>query len=133
LRITGELKIFLGYVGGIASDFHVRSVGLVHAREGILVVMMVMATTFTAAIATAHTLVVVLTVSHDLLFRQPPLCATAPMPPLFSVAVLTVQLLFSLNVTLIRTHRSEALQTHPCTRHETLANAALTIGITAVL
>jgi hypothetical protein len=44
-----------------------------------VVVMMVMATF--ASVATAHALV--LTVSHDLLFRQPPLFATAPMPPLF--------------------------------------------------
>jgi len=32
LRITGKLEIFFGDVRGIASDFHVRPVGLVHAR-----------------------------------------------------------------------------------------------------
>jgi hypothetical protein len=36
----------------------------------------------TFAVATAHALV--LTVSHGLLFRQPPCIATAPVPPLLS-------------------------------------------------
>jgi len=76
LRITGQLQVFLGNVRGIAPDLHVRSVGLVHARQWILVVVMVV-TTFTA-VATPHALV--LTVSHDLLFRQPPFAA-ALMPP----------------------------------------------------
>jgi hypothetical protein len=32
LRIAGELQILFGNVRSIASDLHVRSVGLVHAR-----------------------------------------------------------------------------------------------------
>jgi len=76
LRIARQLEVFLGNVRGIAPDLHVRSVGLVHARQWILVVVMVV-TTFTA-VATPHALV--LTVSHDLLFRQPPFAA-ALMPP----------------------------------------------------
>jgi hypothetical protein len=70
LRIARELKIFLGNVGGVASNFHVRSVGLVHAGQWILLVMMVVATAFTA-VATPHALIIILTVSHDLLFHQP--------------------------------------------------------------
>jgi len=41
-------------------------------------VVVVMVTTFTA-VATPHALI--LTVSHDLLFRQPLSCAAAPVPP----------------------------------------------------
>ena len=79
LRIAGQLEVFLGNVGGIAPDFHIRPVGLVHARQWILVmVMMMTATTTFTAVATPHALV--LTVSHDLLFRQPPFAA-ALMPP----------------------------------------------------
>jgi hypothetical protein len=79
LRVAGQLKVFLGNVRRIAPDLQVRSVGLVHARQWILVMVMMMttATTFTA-VATPHALV--LTVSHGLLFRQPPFAA-APMPP----------------------------------------------------
>jgi hypothetical protein len=66
LRIAGKLEIFFGDVGCRAADFYVLPVGFVNARQRILV----MATTaFT--VTTAHTFVVVLTVSHDLLFRQP--------------------------------------------------------------
>jgi hypothetical protein len=65
LRIACKLEIFLRDVGRRAADFHVRSVGLVHARQRILVMA-------TFAVATAHSLV--LTVSHDLLSRQPPVC-----------------------------------------------------------
>jgi hypothetical protein len=36
----------------------------------------------TLAVATAHAFV--LTVSHGLLFRQPPFTATAPLPPILS-------------------------------------------------
>ncbi len=88
LRVTGELEVFLGNVGCRAPNFHVRSVGLVHARQWILVMM----TTF--AVATPHALV--LTVSHDLLFRQPPSFAAALIPPFLLIA-----LLFAPNVTLI--------------------------------
>jgi len=63
LRIARKLEIFLRDMGSRAADFHVRSVGLVHARQRILVMA-------TFAVATAHSLV--LTVSHDLLSRQPP-------------------------------------------------------------
>jgi len=65
LRVAGKLEIFFGDVGRRAADFYVLPVGFVNSRQRILV----MATTLT--ITTAHTLVVVLTVSHDLLFRQP--------------------------------------------------------------
>jgi hypothetical protein len=65
LRVAGQLEIFFGDVGRRAADFYVLPVGFVNSRQRILV----MATTLT--ITTAHTLVVVLTVSHDLLFRQP--------------------------------------------------------------
>ena len=37
LRIAGKLEIFLGDVGCRAPNFHVRSIGLVHARQRILV------------------------------------------------------------------------------------------------
>jgi hypothetical protein len=65
LRVAGKLEIFFGDVGRRAADFYVLPVGFVNSRQRILV----MATTLT--VTTAHTLVVVLTVSHDLLFRQP--------------------------------------------------------------
>jgi hypothetical protein len=69
LRVAGQLKVFLGNVRCIASDLQVRSVGLVHARQWILVMVMMMTTTAFTAVATPHALI--LTVSHDLLFRQP--------------------------------------------------------------
>src|SRR5580700_10746971 len=50
LRVAGKLKIFFGHMGGGSANFHVRPVGLVHARQWILVM-----TTF--AVATAHSLV----------------------------------------------------------------------------
>jgi len=65
LRVAGELEIFFGDVGRRASNFHVLTIGLVHSRQRILVMM----ATTTLAIATAHAFV--LTVSHGLLFRQP--------------------------------------------------------------
>ena len=70
LRVAGKLQIFLADVGCRAANFHVRSIRLVHARQWIL--MMVMTTTAatpTLTVTTPHALV--LTVSHDLLFRQP--------------------------------------------------------------
>jgi hypothetical protein len=69
LRIAGELQVLFGDVGGGAADFHVRSIGLVHAGQWILVMMA------TFAVATPHALV--LTVSHGLLFCQPPFCDDA--------------------------------------------------------
>lgn len=71
LCVTRKLQIFFRNVGRCTADFHVRSVGLVHARQRILVMT-------TLPVATAHSLV--LTVSHDLFSRQP-LAATARMPP----------------------------------------------------
>jgi hypothetical protein len=67
LRVARELKIFFGNVRGVTPDLHVRSVGLIHAGQWILVVMMMVAT-FTA-VATPHALI--LTVSHDFLFTNP--------------------------------------------------------------
>jgi len=83
LRIAGELKIFFRNVGRGAPNFHVRSVGLVHARQRILVMT-------TLAVATPHALV--LTVSHGLLFCQPPLCAAAWMPPFLTKNSVTIKL-----------------------------------------
>ena len=65
LRVTGQLKIFLGNVRRRSPNLHVLPVGLVHARQRILVMTAL-------AVATAHSLI--LTVSHDLLFRQPLVC-----------------------------------------------------------
>jgi hypothetical protein len=80
LRIAGELKVFFGDVRGRAADFNVRSTGLVHTGQRILVM-----TTF--AVATPHALV--LTVSHGLLFCQPPFCS-GYMPPLLTKALLRI-------------------------------------------
>ena len=55
-------------------------------------VMMMTTTTFTA-VATPHALI--LTVSHDLLFRQPPFAA-ALMPPFLFIRLLISDLLFSI-------------------------------------
>src|SRR5580700_1811567 len=97
LRVAGELQVFLGNVRCIAPDLQVRSVGLVHARQWILVmVMMMTATTTFTAVATPHALV--LTVSHDLLFRQPPFAA-ALMPPFLFIDSLFSGLPFSPCVT----------------------------------
>ena len=65
LRVARKLEIFFGDVGRRTADFYVLPVGFVNSRQRVLV----MPTTLT--VTTAHTLVVVLTVSHDLLFRQP--------------------------------------------------------------
>jgi hypothetical protein len=58
-------------------------------------VMMMTTTTFTA-VATPHALI--LTVSHDLLFRQPPFAA-ALMPPFLFIGLLFSNLPFSPCVT----------------------------------
>jgi hypothetical protein len=73
LCITGKLEVFLGNVRGRPSNFHIRSIGLIHPRQWILM----MTTTF--AVATPHALV--LSVSHGLLFCQPLSVAAAQMPP----------------------------------------------------
>jgi hypothetical protein len=85
LRVAGQLKVFLCNVRCIASDLQVRSVGLVHARQWILVMVMMMTTTAFTAVATPHALI--LTVSHDLLFRQPQFAA-ALMPPFLFIGLL---------------------------------------------
>jgi hypothetical protein len=66
LRVAGKLEIFFGDVGRRAADFYVLPVGFINSRQRILVMAAAALT-----VTTAHTLVVVLTVSHDLLFRQP--------------------------------------------------------------
>ena len=71
LRIAGELQVLFSDVRGRAADLNVRSTGLVHAGQRILVM-----TTF--AVATPHALV--LTVSHGLLFCQPPFCGGYMLP-----------------------------------------------------
>jgi len=76
LCVTGELEIFLGDVRCGPANFHIRSIGLIHTRQWILVM------TTTLAVATPHALV--LTVSHGLLFCQPPSCAAAT-PLLFLI------------------------------------------------
>ena len=75
LRVARELQVLLGDVGRRSANFHVRSVRLVHARQRILVV-----TTF--AVATPHALI--LTVSHGLLFCQPPSLPAVRMPAFLS-------------------------------------------------
>jgi hypothetical protein len=62
-----------------------------------MVMMVTAATTFTA-VATPHALV--LTVSHDLLFRQPPFAA-ALMPPFLFIRLLISGLPFSPCVTTV--------------------------------
>ena len=71
LRIAGKLEILFRNVGCGAANLHLGSIGLVHPRKGILV--MVMSTTATAAATTAATTLaistphaLVLTVSHGL-------------------------------------------------------------------
>jgi len=76
LRVTGELKVLFGDMGRRTANFYVRSIGLVHSRQWILMMMP------TFAVATAHAFV--LTVSHDLLFRQPPLTSAALLPLILS-------------------------------------------------
>ncbi len=75
LCVTSELKVLFSDVRRGSANFYVRPIGLIHSRQWILMMP-------TFAVATAHALV--LTVSHGLLFRQPPLIATAPAPPLLS-------------------------------------------------
>ena len=86
LRVAGELEIFFGNVGCRSPDFYVRSVGLVHARQRILVVM-----DHPYAVTTAHALVS----DRFSWFAVPPTpFAAALMPPLlftrFTVTKLTV-------------------------------------------
>jgi hypothetical protein len=74
LCVAGQLQILLGDVGCRSSNFYVLPVGFVHARQRILMVVT------TLPVTPAHTFV--LTVSHGSLFRRPPFCAAARMPPL---------------------------------------------------
>ena len=69
LCVPGKLQILFRDMGRRSPNFHVRPVGLVHARQRILVVMMMM-TTF--AVATPHALV--LTVSHGCCSANPLIC-----------------------------------------------------------
>jgi hypothetical protein len=80
LRVTGKLKVLFRNVGRGSANFYVRPVGLVHSRQWILMMMMMP----TLAVTTAHAFV--LTVSHGLLFRQPPFTATASWPPILSLS-----------------------------------------------
>src|SRR5579872_2462505 len=50
LRVPRQLEIFFRNMGGCSSNLHVRSVGLVHARQWILVMT-------TLAVAPAHSLI----------------------------------------------------------------------------
>lgn len=75
LCVTSELKVLFGDVRRGSANFYVWPVGLIHPRQWILVMP-------TLAVATAHAFV--LTVSHGLLFRQPPVhrngtCAAASL------------------------------------------------------
>jgi hypothetical protein len=71
LRIAGKLEIFFGDVGRRSSNLYVLPIGLVHSGQRILVMMMMTTAAALTTIATAHAFVVVLTVSHGLLFCQP--------------------------------------------------------------
>jgi hypothetical protein len=62
LCVTSELKVLFSDVRRGSANFYVRPIGLIHSRQWILMMP-------TFAVATAHALV--LTVSHDLLFRNP--------------------------------------------------------------
>jgi hypothetical protein len=64
LRVAGKLEIFFGDMRSRSPDFYVLPVGLVHSRQRILVVV-----SATLSVTTAHAFV--LSVSHDLFFRQP--------------------------------------------------------------
>jgi hypothetical protein len=120
LRIAGQLQVFLGNVRGIAPDLQVRSIGLVHARQWILVMVMTTATTTFTAVATPHALV--LTVSHDLLFRQPPFAA-ALMPPFLFIDSLFSGLPFSPCVTqCCRLTAVNRRQMHPINPQRILSN-----------
>jgi len=100
-----------------------------------MVMMMTTATAFTA-VATPHALV--LTVSHDLLFRQPPFAA-ALMPPFLFIDSLSSRLPFSPCVTPAADSppsigaQVNRRQAHSPSPHKTSAIVALTLGLTAVL
>src|SRR5580692_9493800 len=89
-----------------------------------MVMVMMMTTTALTAVATPHALV--LTVSHDLLFRQPPFAA-ALMPPFLFIGLLVLA---------IRHSCCRLTAAGKCIRlilNVTSAIAALTLGLTAVL
>jgi len=97
--------------------------------------MMTTTAAFTA-VATPHALV--LTVSHDLLFRQPPFAA-ALMPPFLFIDSLFSGLPFSPCVTPAADSppsigaQVNRRQAHSPSPHKTSAIVALTLGLTAVL
>jgi len=72
LRVTRELKIFVGDMIGGAADLHVRPVGFIDPCQGIVIaaIVVVVAVVVVLIAAPTHALVVVmlLTVSHGLLF-----------------------------------------------------------------
>jgi hypothetical protein len=67
LGVARKLEIFLGDVVGRAAYLHIRAVGFINPRQGILIAPVVV---LLIIVAPAHTLVVMmlLTVSHGLLF-----------------------------------------------------------------
>lgn len=65
LRIARELYVFLGDVMRGTADFHIGAIRFVHPRQRIV----------SAPVAPAHTLVLIMTVSH---FRPSLLCAAMP-------------------------------------------------------
>jgi hypothetical protein len=99
LRIAGKLEILFGDVRCRTPDFHVRPIGLVHARQWILVMA-------TLAVATPHALV--LTVSHGCFSANPFICgetrAAASLDPKsfteFHYAVMSQQIQLSANTAL---------------------------------
>jgi len=96
-----------------------------------MVMMMTATTAAFTAVATPHALV--LTVSHDLLFRQPPFAA-ALMPPFLFIGSLFSSLPFSPCVTpAADSPPVNQRQAHSPNPHKSSAIAALTLGLTAVL
>jgi hypothetical protein len=94
-------------------------------------VMMMTTTTAFTAVATPHALV--LTVSHDLLFRQPSFAA-ALMPPFLFIGLLLSSLPFSPCVThAAGSPQGTAGKCIRLTLNVSSAIAALTFGLTAVL
>jgi hypothetical protein len=117
LRIAGKLEIFFGDMGRRSPNFHVRSVGLVHARQWILVMM----TTF--AVATPHALV--LTVSHGCCSVNPSFAAAR------NAAGSTRSM--ALSITPRKSGKFPGAPLRGRWSSPTLNNAALTSGFAAVL
>jgi hypothetical protein len=78
LGVAGELHVLFSNVGGVPTNFHFRSVGLVHARHRVviftmIIVVVTMAVAVTVVVVTTAHALVVLTVSHDLPVCNPQL------------------------------------------------------------